>query len=180
LIWKENLAGQYVSLRSIEMEDAAYSLQIRQDKKRNQFLHAVNNDINQQRRWIRWQRQAQGDYFFITESTNGEKLGTVGVYDIQGTQGHLGRLLMFGNPFQTFEACLLAMQFAYDMLGLETMRGDVDVRNMPSMHLSEALGFHFGETVHDAELNRDFRWGTAYRSEFPDYAAKLHALIYRN
>lgn len=181
MIYDGEIRGRYVKLRSIQPEDAEYSMRIRQDAEKNKFLHQVSTDVDHQRAWIEAQQKREGDYFFIVSTLDGKKnLGTVGVYDIQGQEGHLGRLLMFGNPFQTFEACILAMQFAYYTLGLEAMHGDVHVDNTASLSLSEALGFHFGEPIYDADLDRYFRWGTGTRSEYPQYEEKIKQMIYRD
>lgn len=181
MIYPKEIAGQYVKLRSIQLDDAEYSMRIRQDEEKNKFLHTVSTDVAKQRSWIEAQQKRAGDYFFIVESLDGKrKFGTVGVYNIQGKEGHLGRLLMFGNPFQTFEACILAMQFAYDTLGLEVMHGDVHVDNKASMDLSEALGLHFEEPIYDPDLDRYYRWGTGTKVEYPQYEDKIKQLIYRD
>ena len=111
---------------------------------------------------------------------NGKKIGTVGIYDIKGNVGHLGRLIIQGNPFQSFEATLLAIQFAYNILGLEELYGDVHIDNTASLNISEAVGIHFKEPVYEKEIDRWVRYGTAYRSEFPAYERKIKKLIYRD
>lgn len=173
------IEGRYVRLRSISEEDAEFTVAIRQDEKKTKFLHKVENDLEKQLSWIRRQRQAQGDYFFIAERLDGKRVGTVGIYEIEGKVGHLGRLLMIGNPYQTFEAVLLSMKFAYDELKLEELFGDVSVGNSASLNLSEAVGIHFNEPVYAKERNAYVQYGSAYREEFPRYAEKIEKLIYR-
>lgn len=173
------IVGRYINLRSISEEDTEFSVAIRQDAEKTKFLHKVDNDLQKQLNWIRRQRQTRGDYFFVAEQSDGKKVGTVGIYEIKGKVGHLGRLLMIGNPYQTFEAVLLAMRFAYDELGLEELFGDVDADNRASLNLSEAVGIHFAEPVYVEELNSYLKYGRAYREEFPRYAEKIEKLIYR-
>lgn len=173
------IEGRYITLRSMAEEDAEFSVAIRQDEEKTKFLHKVDNDLEKQLNWIRCQRQAQGDYFFVAEQPDGKKVGTVGIYEIEGKVGHLGRLLMIGNPYQTFEAVLLAMKFAYDELELEELFGDVSVGNSASLSLSEAVGIHFVEPVYMEERNAYVQYGSAYREEFPQYAEKIEKLIYR-
>ncbi len=168
-----------MSLRPVAESDAAYTTEIRQDSEKTKFLHAVDNDIEKQTAWIRRQREAAGDYFFIAGTPDGEDVGTVGVYDIEGKKGCLGRLLMTGNPFQTFEATLLAMEFAYDTLGLSELYGDVVEGNSASYNLSEAFGFHFEEPVYSEELKANLSHCVSYGAEFDKYAAKIRELIYR-
>lgn len=180
MVYDEILAGRYVTLHSISEADAQFSLDIRQIPEKNTFLHTVDNDLEKQKRWIEQQRGKEGDYFFVAETLAGEKVGTVGVYDIHENKGHLGRLLFIKNPFQTFEGTILAMRFAYDVLGLDSLMGDVHEKNQASMDISEAVGFHFQEPVYDPELDRMVRYGTSYREEFPTYRKKIESLIYRD
>ena len=180
MVLENAITGRYVLIRSITEEDAAFSMEIRQDKEKTKFLHSVEANLEKQICWIRKQRIAAGDYFFIAETLTGKKVGTVGIYDIENKRGHLGRLLMIGNPFQTFEAVLLSMQFAYDKLGLEELYGDVHVDNTPSLNISEAVGIHFQDPVYDAELDRWVKYGTAYKNEFSKYKREIESLIYRD
>ncbi len=180
MICEEIFKGRYVQIRSITEDEAQFSVDIRQDKEKNKFLHIVEANVEKQIAWIRKQQSAEGDYFFVAETLDGKKVGTVGIYDIKGKTGHLGRLLMIGNPFQTFEAVLLSMKFAYDTLGLEELYGDVHVDNTPSLNISEAVGMHFKEPIYEEELDRWVRYGTAYKNEFAKYKEEIEALIYRD
>jgi len=180
MVYDKVIRGQYVQIRSIGLEDAEFSMEIRQDEKRTKYLHAVDADIEKQTKWINWQRENPGDYFFIAETLDGEKVGTVGIYDIEGKVGHLGRLLMVGNPFQTFEALLLSIRFAYNELGLDELYGDVIVENTASLNISEAVGIHFDEPIYVEELGQWVKYGSAYKNEFPEYESKIEKLIYRN
>lgn len=180
MIYNKNIKGRYVLLRSIEEKDAEFSMLIRQDNEKTKYLHPVDANIEKQTEWIRNQRTEEGDYFFIVEDLDGRCVGTVGIYDINGSVGHLGRLLMIGNPFQTFEAVILSMRFAFDALGLEELYGDVHVDNTASMNISEAVGFHFGEPIYEKELDRWAKYGKAYKNEFSQYEEEIRNMIYRD
>ena len=168
MVYEKIIKGRYVTIRSIQDSDAEFSLNIRQNKEKTRFLHSVENDLEKQRNWIKKQQQTEGDFFFIAETDEGKPVGTVGIYEIADGVGHLGRLLMIGNPFQTMEACLLVVEFAYESLGLHELFGDVDVDNKASMNISKTLGMHFGETEYDGAFGRWFKYGRAYKSEFPE------------
>jgi len=174
------IEGRYIRLRSISEEDLEFSIAIRQNKEKTKFLHKVGSDPEKQLNWIRWQRNEPGDYFFIVERPDGKKVGTVGVYEIKNKIGHLGRLLMIGNPYQTFEVVLLAMRFAYSELGLEEVFGNVHVENKASFRLSEAVGMHFSNPVYQPEFDCYEQYGRSYRDEFSQYAEKIEKLIYRS
>ena len=173
------ITGRYVRLRSVLEEDAEFTLEIRQDREKNRFLHKVENSLDRQAGWIKKQQETEGDYFLIAETLGGKPVGTVGIYDIQSGTGHLGRLLMVGNPFQTVEAVMLAAKWAYEALGLSQLYGDVHVDNKPSLNISEAIGFHFGEPVYEEELDSYVRYGYGHKEEFPKYEEKIKKLIYR-
>ena len=181
MVYNQIINGRYVTLRSVNEEDARFTMEIRQDKEKTRYLHKVEYSVEKQIEWIKQQREAEGDYFFLAQSVkDGKELGTIGVYDIKGTVGHLGRLLMVGNPFQSFEATLLAMQFAYNTLELEELYGDVHVDNKASLNISEAVGIHFKDPVFDKELDRWVKYGTSYKTEFPRYESEIKNLIYRD
>ena len=184
MFYKETLKGQYVQLRSVSdsKDDIDFTVKIRQNKEKTKYLHVVDADEEKQTEWIHKQQNAEGDYFFIVETNKGKKVGTVGIYDIDTEEkiGHLGRLLMVGNPFLTFEGVLLSMHFAYYTLNLEKLFGDVHVDNISSLNISEAVGFHFEDPCYDSQLDRWVKYGTAYKSEFPKYEQEIKNLIYRD
>lgn len=180
MIYKGEIVGKYVKLRSIEEKDAKFSLDIRQDKKHTRFLHNVDNDINKQIKWIQKQQNRENDYFFIVETTDGKLIGTVGIYDIKNNKGHYGRILSIGDPFQTFEANMLVVEWAYEYLGLDELYGDVQIENKPSKRLCTTLGFKFGKTVYDEELDRYIQIGRANKDDFSIAENKLKRLIYKN
>lgn len=179
MVYEGLIKGRYVTLRSADASDVEYTLQIRQNKELNRFMHPVDNDPGKQLNWILGQRDREGDYFFVAQTLDGERVGTVSIYDIQGSSGHLGRLIMTGNPFCTFEATIMAMRFAYDELGLEELHGDVHVDNKASKNLSEAVGFHMKEPEFEPGLDRWVMYCTAYKSEFSTYEENIKGLIYR-
>lgn len=179
MVYNKIIEGEYVRLRSITIEDAEFSLEIRQDPIRNRFLHHVDNDLEKQKRWIEDQRSREGDYFFIVETKKGKMIGTVGIYDIKGDTGTLGRLLFIGNPYATFEGTMLAAEFGYEVLGLDKLTGDVDENNQASLNISEAIGFKFQESVYDEDMNRYVKYGIGYRSEFGKYKNQIKKMIYR-
>lgn len=180
MVYDKLIEGRYVRLRSAEEKDAQYIVDIRQDPGKTRFLHPVDNDVDKQKDWIKKQRESEGDYYFIAETFDGERKGTISVYGITGNVGHLGRILMTGNPFVTFEATILAMRFAYYELELEELYGDVHVDNTASINLSGAVGFHFMEPVYEEELDRWVKYCTSYKTEFPEYEKSICEMIYRD
>lgn len=180
MIFNGIIEGKYVKLRSIDSSDAEFSLSIRQDKKKTRFLHTVDNNLNNQIKWIENQRKANNDYFFIVETIDNKPIGTIGIYDIEDKVGHYGRILSIGDPFQTFEANMLAVKWAYEFLGLDELYGDVEVENKASHRLCTTLGFKFDEAFYDKELDRNVQIGRGYKSTFCEAEFKLKKMIYKD
>ncbi len=181
MVWNDLIIGKYVRLRSIEdlEDDVAFSLEIRQNENKTRYLHRVENNSEQQRSWIQKQRKREGDYFFIIEQPSGKKVGTVGIYDIEDRVAQIGRVLMIGNPVETFESQLLAMQFAYEKLGIEELFSIICLENAASIRLAKALEFHFGDPIFLNEAREQVYQGWAYKSEFPICKERISKLIYR-
>ena len=179
MICNEILTGKYVTARSATLDDAEYTLKIRQDQERNKFLHSVENNLDQQKAWLSKQIDREGDLFFIISDLHEHKVGTIGLYDIKDQKGHLGRVLMFGSPILTFEASILICDYGFNQLGLNEIFGDVDQNNTASLSYSKALGIKFGELKYDPELNRNYYLGSVFKHEFPKYKKELEQMIYR-
>ena len=90
MIYNGIISGKYINLRSVLIEDADFTLKIRQNKKKTKFLHNVDDDIEKQRQWIKTQQQRLGDYFFIAENKTGEPIGTIGIYEIHDKKANFG------------------------------------------------------------------------------------------
>lgn len=174
------ICGRHVDIRSASLNDAEQTLKLRQESPKTMFLHRLDNDIDKQKSWLQTQRERTGDYFFVILDKEGSMIGTMGIYDIVGKRGHAGRLLSYGNAFQSFEGHLLAVRFAFDYLGLDELWADVDVRNKSSFEFCKRFGFQFEAPVYDSELDRQVQYGSLYKSDFEAYAQKVQRFIYRN
>ena len=179
MIYNGIISGKYINLRSVLIEDADFTLKIRQNKKKTKFLHNVDDDIEKQRQWIKTQQQRLGDYFFIAENKIGEPMGTIGIYEIHNKKANFGRILMIGNAFYTYEASILLAQWAFDFLHLDELYGKVDVENKPSRNLCTSLGFCFDEPYYDEELKATVQIGHCKLKDFISCKRKLELMIYR-
>ena len=178
-VYEGIMRGKYVTLRSVQIDDADYTLEIRQNTEKTKFLHKVENDIKKQKEWIQTQREKSGDYFFIVSDYKNNNVGTIGLYDIKDQKGYLGRVLMFGSPIITFEASILICDYGFNQLGLNEIFGYVDQNNTASLGYSKALGIKFGELKYDPELNGNYYLGSVFKHEFSKYKKELEQMIYR-
>jgi len=142
------LEGKLVLLRSIEESDAEYTFNIRQDKEKTKYLHAVSGTAEDQRRWIIRQIARPDDYTFIIEDKQRKPLGMYGVYNIRNDEAEIGRALLYGNPIQNAEAAILIHDFAFNICSLSKLHANIFEDNKPAL----ALTLHLG----GAEVNRNF------------------------
>ena len=71
--------------RFVIESDAEFILSLRINPKLSRFLHSIDNDIDEQKKWVKRykEREAIGtDYYFIYDS-NGEYVGVNRIYNMQ-------------------------------------------------------------------------------------------------
>lgn len=136
----DKLIGKYIELKSVDIEDAEFTLQIRQDPMFVKFLPRVNNTIEQQKKWILTQREKSGDYFFVVINKQGNKIGTIGVYDIDTNRPESGRLALKGDAYENFETAFLLYEFAFYRLNLIQLYGCVYKENKRANRFNAQFG----------------------------------------
>lgn len=124
MVYEKEIIGTSVILRSVTKEDARFILDMRLDSKKNAFVHRVDDDLNQEIRWIEAQRERAGDYFFsIVSRKNKKQVGTISICEINQTMNNaeLGRWISYGTAVENLESAILAHDFAFDVLNLDTV-----------------------------------------------------------
>lgn len=180
MIWKKPLEGRYVTLRSVLESDAQVTMEMRLNKEKTKFLHSIDNDVEKQRSWIRMQNKTENDYFFLVLDKNGKAIGMMGISEISDNRGHIGRLLMYGNAFESYEAYMLLIRTAFSDMNLKEIYGETDIKNKSAERFTEAFGFIYGDTVYDPELNRYIRPCTLNNENFEKAERRLEKMIYRD
>lgn len=83
---KKFIAGNHVNLRDVEVSDAEFVLLLRTDPKKSQFLNKTNTDVENQRSYIRRYKDRPSEWYFVIENKiDKRKLGTIRIYNVQGT-----------------------------------------------------------------------------------------------
>ena len=181
MVYSKVIVGKYVKMRSVEESDAEETLKMRLNKEKTKFLHQVENNLDKQRNWIKNQRTREGDYHFVVEDLKtGKLIGMVGISEIENKRGHIGRILMYGNSFQSFETYYLALKFGFEVLNLEVQWGDTDIENKSAYNLCLTFGMQYKEPVYEADLNRYAAYFDYTAEDFKVNAPKIEKLIYRN
>lgn len=119
MVYDGELKGRFVTLRSITVDDAEFSYNIRKDPRFVDIMGQPAKSLEDQREFIEWQREQPGDYYFVVYNRKNEKIGLCGVYDIQGDTGEPGREINIGMPYESVEAELVIFEFMRDVLKLK-------------------------------------------------------------
>ena len=175
------LQGRYVDLRSVEEGDAEFTLEIRQDPEFTRFLPRIENTLEQQKNWIQHQRNKEGDYFFVVQNKAGERIGTIGLFDVTDTQCEGGRLSIRGNPLESIEAQFLSFQFAFEKLHLQEVINYIYMENERALRFSMLFGGVFVDmgtkaVVKDGHICRKT---VNTKQAFEGISHKISKMLYR-
>ena len=121
MIYDGVLKGRFVELKSITLDDAQFSYDIRADEKNRETVGVIAKSVDEQRKYIEWQMNQPGDYYFVVYNKKGEKIGLIGIYDIEGDKAEMGREVNYGSCVEVLEAQVLLQDFAMDYLGLKSL-----------------------------------------------------------
>ena len=175
----KSIEGRYVDLRSCTEEDAEFTRDIRKDPEFVKFLPEIDNTVEEQRAWIRRQMEKDGDYFFVVWDKNGNRIGTISIYNVHGKRAESGRLAIKGsNPFQGIEAQVLAFRFAFETLGLECIDAYIWADNDRAIRFNKQFGGRQYSTKVD-ENGREIVPVENWREDFEKADKKLSSMLYR-
>ena len=144
MVYEGIIRGDLVELKAATVEDAEFTLSIRQDPAITKYLPKLDITIEDQRKWILRQREKEGDYFFVIWNKAGKRIGTWGIYDIKGKTGEGGRLASYGDAFQKIESGMLISYFQFEILKLEKVVGWVYADNRPVVKWIKWFGADLG------------------------------------
>lgn len=178
MVYNDIIEGRYVNLRSVEEGDAEFTLSLRQDPNLTQYLPKLDITLEQQISWIRKQRNQEGDYYFVVENKKGEKIGVIGVYDVNGDCAETGRIAMIGNAFESIEAQLLSFDFAFDILKLEKTVNYVMADNIHALRFSQMFGSQSSEPFEDSDGNMRID-GVITKASYLKSKDKIIKMLYR-
>lgn len=170
------LSGTTVDLRPADAGDAEFTIKLRQDPVITRFLPRVEHSITDQIAWINTSRKKDNEYFFVICNKQGERLGTISIYDIDGDHAESGRLASFGNPIENMEAILLNMDFAFNRLGLEYVLANTMVQNVKVVKINEKFGTVF-TGKHTDERGFEVVHGRLYKDVFNQHMPDIQNLI---
>lgn len=175
----EPIEGRYVDLRSCTEDDAEFTRELRKDPEFVKFLPPLDNTIEEQKAWIRRQREKDGDFFFVVWDKEGNRIGTISIYDVHGDRAESGRLAIKGdNAFQGIEAQLLSFRFAFGVLGLECIDAYIFADNERAIRFNKQFGGrHYPVKIdeHGKEIIPVENW----REDFEKFDKRYSSILYR-
>lgn len=156
-MWTREITGKNIDLRDVEIDDAAFILALRTDTKKSKHLHQTANDLEQQENYLQQYKQGNNTWYFIIESKNAERLGTIRIYDIKGDSFCWGSWLIIDNAPKTtaIESALLVYEYAFYQLGFKRAHFDVRKENARVVDFHQRFG---AKIVDEDELDYFFEY----------------------
>lgn len=153
-----NLTSKTLTLRFAQVDDADYILSLRQNEKYNTHLSPVNNNIQNQKKWLieyKKREEKLEEFYFIIQRNDGTKCGTIRVYDIVNNSFCWGSWILDQNKTKTaaIESALLIYQFGFDIM--KYSRCHFDVRKDNNLVISFHEKFN-AKKINEDELNYYF------------------------
>lgn len=140
MVYDGVIEGKFVKLRSIDVGDAEFSFNARNDGKAKGKVGQQVESIETQRNYIIKQREQPGDYYFVVTDRNDNPIGLYGIYDISGDTCEIGREVCLGNAAQALETEILAIEFVRDILKLKYVTYVIYTSNKHHVKMQEKLG----------------------------------------
>lgn len=146
MVYDKEIKGNFVTLRSITLEDVEFSYEIRSEPANRDTVGQLAPSLEAQEEFIKWQMSEPDDYYFVVLNNQGESIGLIGLYDIHDEIGETGREVNNGTPEEIMEAELLISKFAFETISLKKYSCVVYVHNRKHIAQHKKLGME--ETKH--------------------------------
>jgi hypothetical protein len=122
--------AKHIQFRLVDISDAEFILSLRTDPTKNKFISSVENDLEAQRQWLIDYKQRERnskEYYFIIESLDQEKLGTIRIYDLKGDSFCWGSWILKQDApaYAAIEAVLSIYEIGLYRLGFAQSHTDV-------------------------------------------------------
>lgn len=179
MVYERILEGKFVKLRSITLDDAEFSYNLRRDPRFVEIMGQPAATLEEQKNFIVWQRKQPGDYYFVVLNNANEKIGLTGVYSIEGDHGEVGREINIGAPYETMEAKIILNDFCREILNLKILTAVVYKKNSKNLNLLSHLGSVPVKEVKRSGISSfEYQWTTEEGSKSLEKARKLIDRLY--
>lgn len=130
-----------LSFRPAVPDDAEFILSLRLDESKNKHISPTSPDVEAQRNWLEQCSKDDSQAYFIIETSNGTPVGTVRLYDPQGSSFCWGSwILSDGAPKSSaVETSLMVYRFGL-ACGFDSAHFDVRKANEKVWQYHERFG----------------------------------------
>lgn len=181
MVYAGIIEGKTVRLRSIEERDAEVTFKMRSDPEKAKYVHPAKGNVEDQRKYIRKQRETPGDYLFIIEDLNGSPIGMKGVYNYNKERNEVetGRFIGYGSQVQNIEALMLSFDFAFDIMEVDRIVMSALENNNVMLGIQKRFGVEFTYRDRYEGLEYDNLHSVLTREAYAISRPKVEALISR-
>ena len=132
--------GKFVRLVTADKKDAEFTRSLRTDDNNTKHMPKLEVGLEQQEKWLQSQRDSRDSIFFVVERLDSEPIGTFSLYNIRGSKGETGRMIIRGNQLETMETVLLFHDYVFHTVGLEEVYSEIEEDNFPAIGVAKSCG----------------------------------------
>ena len=140
MVYDKIIEGLTVNLRAVQIDDAEITFSMRSDGEKTKYMHPTYGTVEDQRKYIKRQREKDGDYLFVVTDKAGKIIGMRGIYNVSNDHAESGRTIGYGDAFQNMEALILGLDFAFNILGVNKVFMDAAADNQSVRGIQIQLG----------------------------------------
>ncbi len=179
MVYEKILEGKFVKLRSITLDDAKFSYDLRRDPRFIEIMGQPAATLEEQKNFIMWQRKQPGDYYFVVLNKGNERIGLIGVYSIESSCGEMGREINIGEPYETMEAKIMISDFCHEILDLKILTAVVYKKNTNQLKFMNHQGrVPVKEVIRSGIPSFEYRWSIEENIQSLEKARKLIDRLY--
>ncbi len=137
------IENKSIILRDVEVDDAEFILSLRCDSNKAKFLNKTENNIEQQKEYIKKYKAKNNEWYFIIENKEHEPLGTVRIYDVINNNDFCwgSWIIKDGAPVATgIASAVLIYEYAFYKLNFTKVHFDVRKENRSVRNFHERFG----------------------------------------
>lgn len=147
-----------IVLRTVEVEDAGFILKLRTDVKLNQFISFTEPNLDSQIEWIqnyKIREEAGLEYYYIAEDQDGNKYGTIRIYNFDEKSFEIGSWLFRAeSPLgMAVKAQFIGFETGFNLLNAEYCRLEIRKKNVPVLRYMKGFKTQY---IKEDELNYYF------------------------
>ena len=181
MVYQHTIEGLTVRLRAVEESDAEVTFRMRSDPEKSRFIHRATGTAEDQRNFIRAQRERPGDYLLLIEDMQGKPIGMKGLYNYDSEKKVVesGRFIGYGSQVQNIEALKLSFDFAFDVLQVREIVMSALENNEVMLGIQKRFGVRFTYRKHEDGMDFDNLYSVLTPEAYAVSKPKVETLIRR-